>query len=249
MNHLDMFSGIGGFALAAKWAGIETIGFSEIDKFCCKVLQKHWPTVKNYGDIRNIDELPHADLMTGGFPCQPFSSAGKKKGKEDERYLWPQFYRAIKLSKPTWIIIENVKGAVDLALNTVCTDLESQNYEMQSFIIPACAANAPHRRDGLWIIAHSNCKRIDLRFSDWQERRVQENKDWNLEEIQSEWEELIFNSWSIMQNRDWLKSNFLAYGALDGISDELERCKALGNSIVPQVVFPILKLIKVVDNL
>lgn len=249
MKHLDMFSGIGGFALAAQWAGIDTIGFSEIDKFCCEVLKKHWPNVINYGDIRQIKELPHVDLMTGGFPCQPFSSAGKKRGKEDERYLWPQFYRAIQLAKPTWVVIENVKGAVDLVLETICSDLEVQDYEVQSFIIPACAADAPHRRERLWIIAHANRKRNDFRFSDWEERCVQKDKYGNMAQVQSEWEELKPNSWSTYDFKQYLSFNALATGDGYGIPNRLDRGKSLGNSIVPQVVFPILKLIKIVDNL
>lgn len=250
MKHLDMFSGIGGFTLASQWAGIETIGFSEIDKFCCKVLKKHWPHITNYGDIRDINQLPHVDLMTGGFPCQPFSSAGKRKGKDDERYLWPQFYRAIQLSKPTWIIIENVKGAIELALETICVDLENEGYEIQPFLIPACAAGAPHRRERLWIVAHSNSQRHDIRISDWEERHLQKNTKWDMAQIQSEWEELITESWKTLPAEWGLHYNSTINGMDDGIPNRLDRGKSLGNSIVPQIAFPILRCIKeIVDNL
>lgn len=116
LKHLDLFSGIGGFALAAKWVGgIETIAFSEIDPFCCKVLEKNFPGIKNYGDVRNVTEK-EAWLITGGFPCQPFSIAGKRRGKNDDRYIWPEMFRVIQQTKPDWVICENAFNFVNMEL-------------------------------------------------------------------------------------------------------------------------------------
>ncbi len=162
MNSIDLFSGIGGFHIAGEkvWGNeFNTIAHVEIDPFCKKVLKKHWPKVPIISDIK---EYKHdgttVDLLTGGFPCQPFSCAGKQRGKEDERYLWPAMLRVISEVRPTWIIGENVAGIINMGLEQVLSDLENEGYEVQPFIIPACAVNAPHRRDRVWIIANSRRK-------------------------------------------------------------------------------------------
>ena len=164
MNHLDLFSGIGGFGLAARWAGLKTSAFCEIDSYCQKVLNKHWPDVPIYDDIRELGKerlendgiSTDVDFLTGGFPCQPFSVAGKQRGKDDNRHLWPEMLRLISEIRPNWVIGENVSGFVSLALDDCLADLESQGYETETFVIPACAVNAPHRRDRVWIVAHAN---------------------------------------------------------------------------------------------
>ena len=192
MRHLDLFSGIGGFALAAQWVWgdeYENVGFCDNNKFCQQVIKKNFNHAKIYNDIRelSIERLVadadrggrvHAgiekragkegeqaqrelaagyqlDLLTGGFPCQPFSFAGKRRGKSDDRYLWPEMLRVVRETRPRWIIGENVAGIVNLALDQVLSDLENENYEVQPFIIPACAVEAPHRRDRVWIVAHN----------------------------------------------------------------------------------------------
>lgn len=156
-THLDLFSGIGGFALASNQAGFKTVGFCEIDPYCQAVLKKHWPGTPIHGDIRGIEgnDYRGISLLTGGFPCQPFSVAGRKRGKEDDRYLWPEMLRVIREARPRWIVGENVANIVNLALDQVHIDLESEGYEVESVIIPACAVDAPHRRDRVWILAHS----------------------------------------------------------------------------------------------
>jgi DNA (cytosine-5)-methyltransferase 1 len=156
-THLDLFSGIGGFALAAKWNGYKTIGFCEQDKFCQAILKKHWPEVPIIEDIRQVrgNLYPKISLLTGGFPCQPFSVAGERRGKDDNRYLWPEMLRVIRETKPDWIIGENVAGIVNMALDQVHVDLEAEDYEVETLIIPACAVDASHRRDRCWIVAHS----------------------------------------------------------------------------------------------
>ena len=246
MKHLDLFSGIGGFSLACQWAGIETIGFVEIDKYCQKVLRKHFPNVPIVEDIRDVEKIKEivanttgkgfpdrrrtslgnatteesesqrcdstpsgiqetianaqgvvikqhgqtresingegrtrmepvgrnsrradilltessnkssAILITAGFPCQPFSVAGKRGGTEDDRYLWPETLAVIKAVKPSWVLLENVTGIINLALDTVLSDLEGAGYSTETLIIPACAVNAWHRRDRVWIVGFAN---------------------------------------------------------------------------------------------
>ena len=155
---LDVCSGIGGFSLGLEaTGGFDTVAFCEYDEFCRKVLNKHWPEVPIYKDLKEIGNEPtrliqEFDLICGGIPCQPFSLAGKQKGKEDDRHLWPYMYEIIKYKKPSWVIVENVGGFVNVALDDVCLDLETQGYATQSFIIPACSVEAPHRRDRIWIL-------------------------------------------------------------------------------------------------
>jgi len=156
---LDLFSGIGGFSLGLKRAGMETIGFCEIDPFCRKVLAKHWPDVTVHTDIRRLDGKDYkgrAEIICGGFPCQPFSQAGKRRGTEDDRHLWPEMLRIISEVRPTWVIGENVIGIVKMELDSILSDLEGEGYQTRAFIIPACGIDAPHKRDRVWIIAHAN---------------------------------------------------------------------------------------------
>ena len=166
MKLLDLFSGIGGFSYGLERIGFKTVAFCEMDKYCKLVLQKHWKGVKIYNDVKEITkerleadgvELP--EILTGGFPCQPFSIAGKQKGTNDDRHLWPEMFRIIKELKPKWIIGENVRGIVNIqdgmVFETVCTDLESEGYEVQAFNIPAAGVGAPHRRERIWIVANS----------------------------------------------------------------------------------------------
>lgn len=155
---LDVCSGIGGFSLGLEaTGGFDTVAFCEYDEFCRKVLNKHWPEVPIYKDLKEIGNEPtrliqEFDLICGGIPCQPFSLAGKQKGKEDDRHLWPYMYEIIKHKKPTWVIVENVGGFVNVALDDVCLNLETEGYATQSFIIPACGVSAPHKRDRIWIL-------------------------------------------------------------------------------------------------
>ncbi len=228
MRHLDLFSGIGGFALAAQtvWRDeYECVGFCDNNYFCQQVLSKNFPGVPIYDDIRtltntqstgqcakqktnrsdatrqefmecseegsnNINKNCNIDLITGGFPCQPFSAAGKRKGTADDRYLWPEMFRVIREFKPTWIIAENVKGLTNwsegMVLEQVCTDLESEGYEVQPFIIPACGVNAPHRRERVWIVANLTSERCNNGSDHRQERYVLHNQNRDAEESKSE---------------------------------------------------------------
>ena len=161
MKLLDLFSGIGGFSLGAEYNNIETIGFVEKDVFCQKVLRKHWPNVPILGDIRDVqkDTFKSVDIVSGGFPCQPFSVAGKRRGTDDDRYLWDETIRVVSLYKPRWFVGENVEGIVNIqngmVLRQVQDDLEKEGFEVQCGIIPASGIGAWHQRKRVWILGYS----------------------------------------------------------------------------------------------
>ena len=161
--HGSLFSGIGGFDLAAEWAGWQNAFHCEWNEFGQKILKHYWPKAISYGDIKQTDFTiwrGRIDVLTGGFPCQPYSLAGKRKGKDDERHLWPEMLRAIREISPTYIVGENVYGLVNwnggLVFHEVQTDLEAEGYEILPVILPACAVGAPHRRERIWFVAYSN---------------------------------------------------------------------------------------------
>ena len=155
MKVIDLFSGIGGFSLGLEAAGFQTVQFVEQDSFCQKVLQRHWPHVAIHSDIRTFDGKRHKDigLVCGGFPCQPFSvaNAGRQRGVEDNRYLWPEMFRTIQDVEPRYVVGENVPGIINLALDQVYSDLE-KSYDVSIFNLPALAADALHRRERIFII-------------------------------------------------------------------------------------------------
>jgi DNA (cytosine-5)-methyltransferase 1 len=163
MTHGSLFSGIGGFDLAAEWMGWENLFHCEWNEFGQKVLNHYWPDAELFTDITKSDFTKYAnriDILSGGFPCQPYSMAGKRKGKEDERHLWPEMLRAIREIQPTWVVGENVSGLINwsggLVFHEVQTDLEAEGYEVQPFVLPAAGVGScPHRRDRVWFIAYS----------------------------------------------------------------------------------------------
>jgi DNA (cytosine-5)-methyltransferase 1 len=177
MRHGSLFSGIGGFDLAAEWMGWENIFHCEWNHFGQKVLKHYWPNSISYNDITQTDFSIHRgkiDILTGGFPCQPYSTAGKRLGKADERHLFPEMLRCIKEIKPRWIIGENVRGLVSwnggMVFNEVCDDLEREGYEVQPFLIPAASVNAPHRRDRIWFVANNVADTLPIRLQQCENR-------------------------------------------------------------------------------
>lgn len=273
MRHLDLFSGIGGFALAASWVwGVEheIVSFCEIEEYPRKVLKKHWPDVPCHHDIKTLrgDNFGTVDLLTGGFPCQPFSVAGKQGGSTDDRHLWPEMFRVIQEAKPTWIIGENVAGLINTMEFEQCfIDLESEGYEVQAFIIPACAKNAIHRRDRVWIIANRHSigsKRLQHKLEKFSEVRQggennakdcqyvppysvckrQQGQGWPPEQLNKTED----GDWKVNRAFNALRwpTKPAVRGRNDGVSRRLDkdRLKGLGNAIVPQCVVPIMQAIK-----
>lgn len=233
MRHLDLFSGIGGFALGLNRAGFDTVAFCEIDPFCQRVLNKHWPDVPIIEDVKDaerFDSTGHIDIITGGYPCQPWSAAGLKRGEADDRHLWPAMFEIIKRKRPSWVIGENVAGHVSMGLDQVLIDLEGEGYQTRSFIIPACAVDSPQRRDRCWILANSQGGRSGGGSS--QEHRVDQR-------LLLQEEQERYKVWCQIERRGslrrWDKIESPVRGVVDGIPDWVDRVKSLGNAVVPQI--------------
>ena len=188
MRLLDLFSGIGGFSYAAETliCGYETVAFCEMDEFCQKVLKKHWPDVPIFDDVRTLDaaRLGRIDICTFGFPCQPVSQAGLQKAESDDRWLWDEIIRILQVSKPKWIIAENVVGLITiengLLIEHCISSLEAEGYEIQSVVIPACAKNAPHRRSRIWLVGQ-----LTTNTYKWQSRSGDESKSDETQQFKS----------------------------------------------------------------
>lgn len=237
MRHLDLFSGIGGFALAAQrvWKEeYELLSFCERDKFCRKVLRKHWPDVPIINDIHHFNggSYDSVNLVTAGYPCQGESKLGHRRGKEDDRWLWPQAFRVIRQSGPDWFIGENVANHYRLGLDQVLTDLESEGYTARPFGVPACSVGADHERERIWIVAHNNSKRV--------EGCSPQSLLW---ESGIPWYEDGGGS-PDLRDRSYMSGRNLCRRST-GIS---QRVDALGNSIVPQVARVIMTAIKHIEE-
>jgi len=186
LRHGSLFSGIGGFDLAAEWMGWENIFHCEYDPFCQKILKHHFPNSKLYEDIKTFKATKYRgriDILTGGFPCQPFSNAGLRKGTEDERNLWGEMLRIIREVSPSYVVGENVRGLLNwsggVQFEQVCADLEAEGYEVTPYLLPACGKNAPHRRDRIWFVAYSdnfrNSRRPDTNKKESRKSRVRQS--------------------------------------------------------------------------
>ena len=212
MRVLDLFSGIGGFSLGLeRTGGFRTVAFCEIDPFCRRVLAKHWPEVPCYDDVRTIPlgAFRGVEVVCGGFPCQPFSraTAGKRRGVEDDRYLWPEMLRIVAEVRPAWVCAENVAGIDGLALVSLVSDLEALGYEVAPpLCIPACAVGQDHRRDRYWFLAHANRDGEPICT------------------VNAEMAELPRGG-----------GDTGGMGAPDGLPSRMDRLRALGNAVVPQI--------------
>jgi DNA (cytosine-5)-methyltransferase 1 len=273
-THLDLFSGIGGFALAARWNGFRTVGFCDNEPYSQAVLKKHWPDVPVHGDIREVrgDLYAGVTLLTGGFPCQPFSVAGKQRGKRDDRYLWPEMLRVIREARPAWIIGENVAGIVNMALDQVHIDLEAEGYEVESLIVPACAVDAPHRRDRVWILANNQSRGRDSQAQqkldgEAHQRKkgcgfnncrkdVADAKGCGMEGGRADWkqvsqvpigERVFGRNGSGGERKDWPVEPNVGRVA-HGIPNRVAKLRGLGNAIVPQVAAEIIRCITQLED-
>ena len=238
---LDLFSGIGGFSLGLESTGFfETIAFVEKDEFCQKVLKKNFNNIPIEGDIRNVKgDKYKADVVTGGFPCQPFSVAGKRKGTDDDRYLWDETIRVVRECKPKWFIGENVEGLVNIqegmVLRQVQNDLEKEGFEVQCIIIPASGIGAWHQRKRIWIIG-CNVSNSNTRFGIRENEEIQTRGNTSTNGSKD-----VSNSDSnFTKQQTWWQTQSDLCGVPNGVSYELDkdranRIKALGNSIVPQI--------------
>jgi len=257
MRVLDLFSGIGGFSLGLERAGMTTVAFCEIDPFCRRVLAKHWPGVPIFEDIRELDgdAIGHGvDLVCGGFPCQPWSLAGRRGGNEDDRHLWPEMCRVVGAVRPRWVIGENVPGLDDqryMALDGVLADLEALGYQALPLEIPACAVDAPHLRKRLWIVAHAASEQMGRAGQSRQHGDVADRDDARPQGHRRNGEcagERAAGPGG-GERGHWAAAEWIAGHdgkarraqpglrlLADGVPERVARLKALGNAVVPQVV-------------
>jgi len=284
MKHGSLFSGIGGFDLAAEWMGWENVFHCEWNPFGKRVLKHYWPDAESFDDITKTDFKKYhgtIDIISGGFPCQPYSAAGKRLGKEDERHLWPHMLRAIAEIAPRFVVGENVRGLTNwnggMVFNEVCSDLENLGYSVAPYLIPACATNAPHKRERIWFIANTDNAR-------WgQSDKENENKpskqsnrnciqhnttntnDQGLQRSQVNGSVEKSRKKSKQLSTGCFRPNWQIFpiespvcGRNDGLSTKLdgitfpkwrtESVKAYGNAVVPNVIFEIFKAIEKIDQ-
>lgn len=258
MRSLELFAGIGGIALAEQMAGIEVAGLCEYADYPRAILQNHWPDVPLFKDVTKLDreELTNAgispdsiDIVSGGFPCQPFSIAGKRKGTEDDRDLWPEMFRIIKQIWPTWVVGENVANFANMELDRTLSDLESAGYQARSFVLPALAVGAPHQRLRTFIVAHADSKRWvrvekgkqsgrDRKLAPWTNAEEGQTARWhNARHILASGARVLASTSRRIPRND------------DGISEGVDRLKALGNAVVPQQILPIFKAIVQIEDI
>ena len=281
-THLDLFSGIGGFALAARWAGFETVQFVELENYAQRVLTKNFPGVPIHDNIKTFDATKFRGLwlITGGYPCQPFSQAGQRQGEEDDRHLWPEMFRVICEARPAYVLCENVAGHITMGLDTVLSDLEGEGYTCQSFVIPAVAKDAKHRRDRIWIVANSqsngskrgsghipkqNGTKEERGETSVQPKPIVSSEDVAYSKsigwVEGEYEHgnphegSTTGRWGVsdstFRNSEsggsarplWLPEPSVGR-VVDGLPNRMDRLKGLGNAIVPQVAYEIMRCLK-----
>lgn len=251
LNVLDLFSGIGGFALGLERAGgFKARAFVEIDPFCRRVLAKHWPEVPIYDDVRTVDAaglravgIERVDVVTGGYPCQPFSYAGRRSGTDDPRHLWPAMRRIVGELRPTWVVAENVAGHITLGLDQVLSDLEADGYAGRAIVVPAAAVDAPHIRQRVWIVARDRDRepavpvdaeaagvRGTVADSHCERLQVRPNVVGGAGQARGESARR-----KVGEPRRWEPEPDVGRVA-HGIPARVDRLRALGNAVVPQVV-------------
>lgn len=239
MRVLDLFSGIGGFSLGLERAGMKTVAFCEIDPFCQKVLRKHWPEVPIYNDVRAITKEYHGtvDLICGGYPCQPFSVAGKQKGHEDKRHLWPAMRDCIHHYRPTWVICENVYGHIRKGLDAVLSDLENLGYTVWVACLSAKSFGANHGRERVWVVANTTgygChegkggRGFDPSYGDSTEGEKKARDYEGCSGLRAILERAGYSPWC------W-GAKPPSYRVDDGLPNRMDRLKSLGNAVVPQI--------------
>lgn len=256
MRALELFAGIGGIALAEQMAGIEVVGLSEIEEYPVKILEKNFPNVPILKDVRKINketlreegiDANAINIVSGGFPCQPFSTAGKRRGKEDDRDLWPEMFRIIKEIRPDWVVGENVANFANMELDRTLSNLESEGYETRTFVLPATAVGAPHQRLRTFIVANANGRRrtsLDKSKSDRCNRQYP--KVFDAQEWKTEWTDQVHvlsaGARILSQSSSRLRRND------DGLSQGMDRLKCVGNAVMPEQILPIFKAIVEIEE-
>lgn len=257
LKALELFAGIGGIALAEQMAGIEVVGLSEIEEYPVRILKKNFPDTPILKDVRKINKQTlrevgidpdTIDIVSGGFPCQPFSIAGKRRGTDDDRDLWPEMFRIIKEIKPNWVVGENVANFANMELDRTLSDLESEGYQTRSFVLPATAVGAPHQRMRTFIVANANSNRWDglekgkANGCNWEHSesnapKGRQEKIWaTAVHILSSGAELLAESSSRLRRND------------DGLSQGMDRLKCVGNAVMPQQILPIFNAIVEIEK-
>lgn len=245
VKHAELFAGIGGFSLAAKWMGWQNIFQVEIDEWCRKKLKMNFKGTDIYGDIKTFKGTKYkgqVDVLSGGFPCQPFSYSGQRKGKGDDRYLWPEMLRVCQEVRPRFVVAENVPGIISLGLDHVLADLEAENYTCwPPLVIPACAVGADHRRERVWVIAHANGNGRQAFLPGYKADRhpkARPSDKCYSHLVTAEQFEKSGHQPILLHNADGFSPKVDAVNAL----------KAAGNAIVPQVAYTIFKQVELFLN-
>lgn len=248
MKHGSLFSGIGGFDLAAQWMGWENVFQVEKDEWCRQVLAKNFPKTKRYGSIEEFDGSEYAgaiDILTGGFPCQPLSKAGKRKGRQDPRFLWPEYFRVVKQIDPYIVVAENVFGLLGREdgsiFEEICAQMESIGYETQACVIPASGSGAWHKRDRVWI----TCIKADTFYPYANGQRLHRTDFHEQGEVELQHEQVSLPG-SLVSPGVLTGTDPRIFRTTNGLSHRVDRIKGLGNAIVPQVAFEIFKAIEAI---
>lgn len=259
LKMLDLFTGIGAWSYAGHLLEIETIGFCEFEEECKKVLNKHWPEIKIINDIKEMkgDEFGYADIITGGYPCQPFSVAGSQQAEEDDRHLWPEMFRIVKKVRPAWVICENVVGHIELGLDQVHHDLESVGYSSTTFDIPALATGANHNRRRVFIVAYTSSNGLneskastsnEKADGNSKERKDENSNNEGLGSLRASMERGGYTTWRRGTEPPPLRMDDELPRQLD--KNRAVRNRMLGNTIDPKICYEILKsIIKTANRL
>ena len=262
MKHVSLFSGIGGLDLAAEAAGFITVGQCELAEYPYQVLCKHWPDVPKWRNIRDITKesfyeqtgLRAVDLISGGFPCQPFSVAGKHKGKGDDRYLWPEMLRVIRELAPRWVVGENVPGILRIAAADIVQSLECEGYHVVMFAFEAASVGALHRRERVAFVAHADSQRC-------QEQYISTSKPEKRFSCRTDRTEIVSNNGEQRCNREFRREDAYKLAqrcrwaaeprvgrVAHGVPHRVDRLKTLGNAVVPAQFYPVFKAIFETEN-
>jgi DNA (cytosine-5)-methyltransferase 1 len=247
LKMLSLFRGIGGIDLAAQWAGIETVAFCEIEPFCQKVLKKHWTGIPIFDDIRTLSKevledagITGIDIVAGGYPCQPYSYAGQRKGEDDDRALWPYMFDIVSELRANWFIGENVVGHISMGIDAVLSDLESIGYAAQPFVIPAASVGYSDERYRVFTVVHLGSQGLEDRINTGKNK---ENATTICQGVRP-----TFVSPVVISRNEWQYKSLLGRGVY-GVTNRMDRIRALGNVVKPAQIYPIFAAIAEIERM